>query len=311
VGPGGARSGWEGAARARSGLDGRSQAYYALPVPALSAVIITLNEEADIARTLNALQFADEILVVDSGSTDRTVDICRSGGARVLVHEFEGYGPQKQWAVEQAANDWVLCIDADEVPTPELTEAVRRLLATEPQRPAYRLTFHTVFMGRPLERGAIGRRGHVRLVHRRQARWSEARIHETVEVDGPVGTLPGVVHHHNVRDLSEAVAKLDLYTLVGAEELLRQGRRPRGALALFFLAPYHFLRHFLLNGNVRNGVPGFAWALMLTANSVLKHLKVHEAKGRCPSTGFWGASQGGGPAPNAGERRPSISGSPG
>src|SRR5512142_1819524 len=170
-------------------------------MPRLSAVVIAWNEEADIGRTLDAVRFADEVLVVDSGSTDRTVEICRSRGARVLEHAFEGYGPQKRWAVEQAQHDWVLCLDADEVPTPGLVAAVRGLLAGEPPFPAYRLTFHTVFMGRPLRRGAIGRRGHVRLFDRRRARWTDARVHEAVQVDGPVGSLAGVVHHHNVRDL--------------------------------------------------------------------------------------------------------------
>ncbi len=249
-------------------------------MPRLSAVLIARNEEAAIGRTLDAVGFADELLVVDSGSTDRTVEICRSRGARVLEHGFEGYGPQKRWAVEQAQHDWVLCLDADEVPTPELARAVRELMSGDPPFPAYRLTVHTVVMGRPLQRGAIGRRGHVRLFDRRRARWTEARIHEAVHVDGKVGSLPGVVHHHNVRDLSEAVAKLDLYSRMGAEELVRRGRRPRGTAGLLLLAPYHFLRHWLLNGNVLNGVPGFAWAFMLTATSMMKHLKVRELDGR-------------------------------
>ena len=256
----------------------------------LSAVVITLDEEADIGRTLEAVRFADEILVVDSGSRDRTVEICRSRGARVLMRPFDGYGPQKRFAVEQAQNDWVLCVDADEVLTPELASAIQALLAQGPPLPAYRLTFHTVFMGQALSRGAIGHRGHVRLFDRRRARWTTARVHEAVEVDGPVGSLPGVVHHYNVRDLSEAIAKLDLYSRMGAEELLRRGRRARSVAALLALTPYHFLRYWLLNGNLLNGTPGFGWALLLTATSVLKHLKLSElelsaSSGSAPSSG--------------------------
>ncbi len=246
-------------------------------MPRISAVVITRNEEAGIGRTLDALGFADEILVVDSGSTDATVEVCCSRGARVLEHGFEGYGPQKRWAVEQASNDWVLCIDADEVLDARLVGAIRELMTRDPPPlPAYRLTFHTVFMGRALSRGAIARRGHVRLFDRRRACWTDARVHEVVEVDGSVGSIPGVVYHHNVRDLSEAIAKLDLYSRMGAEELVRRGKRPRGAVALAALAPYHFLRYWLLAGSVMNGVPGFAWAFMLTATSVMKHLKVRE-----------------------------------
>jgi len=243
---------------------------------ALSAVVITKDEEDEIGRTLDALRFADEILVVDSGSRDRTVEICRSRGARVLSRPFDGYGPQKRFAVEQARNDWVLCVDADEVLSPPLGDAIRKLVSTGPPLPAYRLTFHTVFMGRALSRGAIGRRGHVRLFDRRRARWTPARVHESVEVDGRVGSLPGVVLHHNVRDLSEALAKLNLYSRMGAVELLQGGKRARNVAALLALTPYHFLRYWLLNGNVLNGMPGFGWAFMLTATSVLKHLRLHE-----------------------------------
>lgn len=251
-------------------------------MPALSAVIITRDEERDVARTIRALAFADEVLVVDSGSADRTVELCLARGARVLTHAFEGYGPQKRWAVAQAANDWVLCLDADEVPTPALVAAIRGLLATEPPRPAYRLTFHTVFMGRALSRGAAANRGHVRLFDRRRARWTDARVHEKVEVDGRVGRLPGVVHHHDVRDLAEAMAKLDRYSRLGAEELARRGRRPRSHAALLAFTPYHFLRHWLVDGNVLNGVPGFAWAFLLTATSLVKHLKVRELQASDP-----------------------------
>jgi hypothetical protein len=245
-------------------------------MPKLSAVLITRNEERDVGRTIGALSFVDEVLVVDSGSTDRTVEICRGLGARVLTHEFRGFGAQKRWAVSQAAHDWVLCLDADEVPNAELVEAMRALLAGgDPPCVAYRFRWKTAFMGRVLEHGPVSRRLHVRLFDRRRAAWTDAAVHEQVIAEGPVGDLPGAVLHYTVGDLSESIAKMDAYSTLGAAELARRGKR-RGALALLLTTPVQFLKHFVLHQNFRNGVPGLAWSIMNAVGSVMKHLKARE-----------------------------------
>jgi glycosyltransferase involved in cell wall biosynthesis len=247
-------------------------------MPRLSAVLITLDEELDIGRALDALAFADEVMVVDSGSTDRTVQICQARGARVVARPFDGFGPQKRFAVSQAANDWVLCIDADEVVTPDLAVSIQSLLeAGEPPLPAYEFRFITHFMGRPLSHGAIARKAHVRLFDRRRARWTDARIHESVEVDGPVGRLSGDVHHHTVRNLGEAIRKLDAYSTEAGRALHARGRS-RSALATALTGAAHFLRHWLLRGNFLNGTPGLAFSLMLAAGSMLKYLKADELR---------------------------------
>ncbi|HVO17679.1 MAG TPA: glycosyltransferase family 2 protein [Anaeromyxobacter sp.] len=261
-------------------------------MPSLSAVIVTLNEEKDIARTVQALSFADEVLVVDSGSTDRTVELCQSLGARVLFHAFQGYGAQKRWSVEQAAHDWVLALDADEVVSPELGRAIRALLdAGEPPCAAYRICFPTVFMGSPLRHGPMSQRWKIRLFDRRRAAWSPARVHELVQADGPVGEVEGIALHYTTRDLSDGLQKLDHYSTLAGAELFRRGRR-RGLLLLLLTFPAQFLRHYLLQRNFRNGVPGMAWSTLSALGSVMKHLKAWELE-----TAARGAPAAGTPAP--------------
>ena len=239
----------------------------------LTAVVITHNEERDVGRTLDALAFADEILVVDSHSTDRTVEVCAARGARVVSHAFRGYGTQKRFAVGLASHDWVLCVDADEVVTPELASAIRAVLASDaPEFPAYRLQFRTVFMGRPLVHGA--RETHVRLFDRRRAGWDDAPVHETVRVNGEIGVLPGHVLHESARDVSEAIDKLNGYTTRAAID--RRGRPLRGVAALFGAGVYHFVRHFFFRRQFLNGVPGLAWSMLFAVGSVVKHVKAHE-----------------------------------
>jgi glycosyltransferase involved in cell wall biosynthesis len=240
----------------------------------LSAVLITRNEERDIGRTLDALSFVDEVVVVDSGSTDRTVELCTARGARVVSQPFLGYGPQKRLAVSLASNDWVLCVDADEVVTPELARSIQDLLsrAEEPPAPAYRLPFRPVFMGHPLVHGA--RETHVRLFDRRRANWDEAQVHESVVVDGAVGTLRGFVLHETAKTISESLEKLDRYTTRAAEE--RRGRPLRGALALLVSGAFTFFKHYVLRRNFLNGVPGFTWSMLFAVGSVVKYAKGHE-----------------------------------
>ncbi len=240
----------------------------------LSAVIITHNEERDVGRALDAVAFADELLVVDSLSADRTVEICRARGARVLSQPFRGFGPQKRFAVEQAAHDWVLCLDADEVVDPELGAAIRALLAGDAPPPfdAYALSFRTVFMGQVLRYGA--RETHVRLFDRRRASWTDARLHERVVVDGPAGLLPGVVLHESARDIAESIGKLDRYASQAA--LALRGRPRRGVAHLLLTGGWHFFRHFVLRRQCLNGVPGLAWAILHAVGSVMKYVKAHE-----------------------------------
>jgi glycosyltransferase involved in cell wall biosynthesis len=262
-------------------------------MPRLSAVLITYNEERNLPRTLGALGFVDELLVVDSGSTDRTVEIARAMGARVLTHPFEGDGPQKRYAASQATHDWLLCLDADEVLTPELTASIRaRLAGGEPREAAFRFRYVTVFMGQPLWHGPVSQRRHLRLFDRRRAGWTDAKVHGQVVTDGEVGELEGAVMHYTTRDLADGIAKLNSYSSVGAAELLRRGKRPRSTLAIALTAPVQFLRHYLLFQNFRNGIPGLAWSFLVAMGSTLKHLKVRELLAQTAPAAGAGATPG-------------------
>ena len=240
----------------------------------ISAVLITRNEERDIGRTLDALSFVDEVVVVDSGSTDRTVELCTARGARVVSQPFLGYGPQKRLAVSLASNDWVLCVDADEVVTPELARSIQDLLsrAEEPPAPAYRLPFRPVFMGHPLVHGA--RETHVRLFDRRRPRRRSRAPAPRPSSRGAVGTLRGFVLHETAKTISESLEKLDRYTTRAAEE--RRGRPLRGALALLVSGAFTFFKHYVLRRNFLNGVPGFTWSMLFAVGSVVKYAKGHE-----------------------------------
>lgn len=159
-------------------------------MPRLSAILIARNEERDLPACLESLRgVADEIVLVDSHSTNHTRDIAREHGARVIERDFAGFGPQKQYALEQAAGDWVLNIDADERLTPEFADDIRRALASSPTVNGYELPFQVSFLGRRLRFGGCFREFHLRLFRRDKAHYAGAKFHEGISVPGPWGRL--------------------------------------------------------------------------------------------------------------------------
>src|SRR5262245_36883108 len=171
------------------------------PDPGLSAIVPTFNEEPNISDCLASLDFADEILVVDSFSTDRTVELARARpGVRVLQHAYEGNGPQCNWAMERAAHEWILIVDADERVPKELASEIRGLLRSGPPASLYRLRRTNLFLGKPIRGSGWGRDRLVRLVKRGAARYPERRVHADIEAgpaDAPLLSTPLV--HDTVR----------------------------------------------------------------------------------------------------------------
>lgn len=229
--------------------------------PGLSACIITLNEVDRLDACLASLSFCDEIVVVDSGSSDGTRELAAARGARVIEHAFEGFRAQKDFAVAQAANDWVLCLDADERVTPELRASIEAARdAGFAAAPGYRFARATEYFGAFLRHGNAYPDRVLRLFDRRRGGWRAGReIHEHAVVDGGVVTLAGDLEHRAYRSLDDQLRRYRQYATMMAADMHARGRRAR----LFNLVAnpaWRFLRGYVLRGGFRDGWRGFVFA---------------------------------------------------
>jgi glycosyltransferase involved in cell wall biosynthesis len=243
------------------------------PLP-LSLVVITRDAAADLAACLESASFAAESIVVDSGSGDDTVEVARRCGARVIDHAFEGFGPQKRFAVAEARHDWVLCLDADERVSPQLAASIAALFrGGPPARPAYAMARRNRFLGRWLAHGEGYPDWNVRLFDRRRARWTDDAVHEHVVADGHIGRLEGDLMHASAESIDAYVAKQNRYTTMQAEALhVRGASSGFGQLALSPLA--RFMRNYVLKAGFLDGAAGFAHAAIGAFASFLKHAKL-------------------------------------
>lgn len=247
-----------------------------MPVPRqpLSVAIITLNAAAPLAACLDSVRFADDIVVVDSGSSDGTVELAASRGARVIQQDWLGFGRQKQFAVDAARHDWVLCLDADERVTPALQAAIEQALHN-PATAAFRFARCNRFLGRYLRHGEGYPDWSLRLFDRRQARWSDDAVHEKVVTDAAVGTLPGDLLHDSAESLAAYLAKQNRYTTLAADMALAAGKRASfGRIA--FSPLVRFVKFYLLRQGFRDGLPGLVHIVIGCFNSFLKYSKMLE-----------------------------------
>ena len=244
------------------------------PRPALSVVIITLNAASQLGACLQSAAFADEILVVDSGSTDGTIALAVRYGARVIHQEWLGFGPQKQFAVEAAKHDWVLCLDADERVSSELRASLENALKV-PCTAAFRFARCNRFLGRYLKHGEGYPDWSLRLFDRRQARWSDDAVHEKVVTQAEVGTLSGDLLHDSAESLASYLTKQNRYTSLAAEMALAAGKRATfGRIALSPLV--RFIKFYLIRQGFRDGLPGFIHIAIGCFNSFSKYAKMLE-----------------------------------
>ncbi len=281
----------------------------------LSAVLITLNAAAQLEACLASLAFADEILIVDSGSNDDTHAIAAQHGARIIEQVWLGFGPQKQFAVEEATHDWVLCLDADERVTPALRASIEETLVAQSSPvegqycPMWRMARANVFMGRILRHGEGYPDWNLRLFDRRHARWSNDPVHEHVvplvaaavanqEGDAadvsegrsvgtaaaaarlakPAGTLRGDLLHESSETLVTYLAKQNRYTDLQAAQLFAAGKHA-GWARIAFAPLVRFIKFYIVRLGFLDGIPGLVHILIGCQNSMMKYAKLRELHG--------------------------------
>ncbi len=248
-------------------------------MPKLSVTVITRNEAANVGAALQSVAWADELVVVDSESTDDTAAIARQYTDRVDVRAWPGYVAQKNYAAQAATHDWILSLDADERVTPELAAEIRRTLADRPAVAAYRVPRVTWHLGRWVRTTDWYPDFQTRLYDRRLARWEGQYVHESVAASGPVGRLRGELQHYPYRDIADHLDTIDRYAGYAARQMFECGRRA-GLTDLAVHPPLAFLRNYLVRGGFRDGAAGFVISQMNAYYVFLKFAKLWELQRR-------------------------------
>jgi glycosyltransferase involved in cell wall biosynthesis len=238
----------------------------------LSVVIIAKNAARQLAACLESAAFADEMLVVDSGSSDGTAELAAKRGARVMRKEWLGFGAQKQFAVEAARHDWVLCLDADERVSEPLRASILATLAA-PAAQAYAMPRCNRFMGSWLRHGEGYPDWSLRLFDRRHARWSDDPVHEKVLTDAPVARIKGDLLHDSAETLAGYLEKQNRYTSMQAETLFRAGKRA-GVAQLLLSPALRFAKFYFLRLGFLDGTAGLVHIAIGCCNSFHKYAKL-------------------------------------
>ena len=243
--------------------------------------MIAKDEERDLPGCLLSLKalVSEIVVVVDDATTDRTEELARGAGAKVIRRRFDDYARQRQASLDAATGEWCLWIDPDERLTPELAGEIREAVESG-AFDGYALPFSVLFLGRRLRWGGLGSESHLRLFRRAKSRFGGGLLHEGVRVDGPVGRLRGRVLHEPYRDLADYESKLDRYTTLAARKRLAEGRRPGPLDAL--RGPWELFARLVLKLGFLDGAPGVLWARLAARHTRLKYAKLKKMQEERP-----------------------------
>jgi glycosyltransferase involved in cell wall biosynthesis len=226
----------------------------------LTVITLCYNAEKTIEKCLQSIHWADELLVVDSYSTDRTLEIAANYTDRIIQHEYVNYARQNNWAIPQAKYGWVLIVDSDEQVSPALADAIQQLLQRGPDKEGYWIHRRNYLLGKPITHSGWGQDKVLRLFRRDLGRYSDKRVHAGIELE-KTGSLPGHIDHHSISNMTEWVSKINRYSSWKAEDKFqKQTRLP--VLHLLFRPPIRFLKDFIFRSGFLDGWRGFLIAAM-------------------------------------------------
>ena len=247
--------------------------------PRLSVVVITLNEEDRIRACLASAAWADEIVVVDAGSEDKTVALAREFTDHVVIRAWEGFAAQKNFALARASGDWVLSLDADEEVEPALAAEIRTAIAAADAASGYRIARRNIMWDRWIRHGRLYPDWQLRLFRRGHGRFVDRAVHESVVVDGPVGRLSAPMVHRSYRDVSDFLRRADRYASLAAADFVRDGRRFR-ATQLVTAPLGRFLAMYVLHRGFLDGWRGFLLAVLYAYYVFVRAAKIWEKVGQ-------------------------------
>jgi len=241
----------------------------------ISVAIITKDEGANIRDCLESVVWADEIVVVDSGSTDKTREICQNFKARFYSEEWKGFSRQKNSAIEKTRNEWVMSLDADERVTPALRQEIAKVLEQDPFCDGYYIARKNFFRGHWIRRCGWYPDFNLRLFRKSRGRFQERTVHERVEIQGELSYLKNPLEHKTYRTLSDFLQRMDRYSTLAAKEMQKEGREYRFYDA-FFRPPFTFLQMYLLRAGFLEGYRGFLLSVLYSFYTFSKYSKLKE-----------------------------------
>jgi glycosyltransferase involved in cell wall biosynthesis len=247
------------------------------PLP-VSAVVLTYNSDRTLGRVLASLQFCSEIVIVDSGSTDATLQIAERYDCKIFNRDFRGFGDQKNFAVEQASHDWVFVVDSDEVVSEKLMHEIYHEFKVRPlAADAYQMPVRLYFLGHPICYAGQQSKKSIRLFDRKSAHFDQRLVHETVQVSGVTKTLHNPLKHHSYLSLDDYLVKMNRYTSLGAKELLLKDT-PSRKYKVYTSFVAQFIKFYVLKLGFLDGYHGFLWCLLSSIYPVVKYAKLEASR---------------------------------